>query len=202
MPRQTPSRLFPATAPLKQFHRWFERAKRAGHLLPEAMALATADGRGRPSVRLVLLKDADERGFVFYTNAGSRKGRELRANPRAAAVFHWDRLRLQVRLEGRVESVTEAEADAYWATRPRESQLAALASAQSAELESRAQLVERWRQLRHRYRGKVVPRPRRWTGFRIVADAIEFWTNRDHRLHDRELFVRVSGGWKRKLLQP
>ena len=201
MPRKPPSRPA-ARGPLPQFHRWFDEATRAKHLLPEAMALATADARGRPSVRLVLLKDADERGFVFYTNAGSRKGRELRANPRAAAVFHWDRLRRQVRIEGRVEQVDESEADAYWQTRPRASQLAALASTQSAELESRAQLVERWRELRQRYRGKEVPRPRRWTGFRIIPEAIEFWTNRDHRLHDRELFVRARGGWKRVLLQP
>jgi pyridoxamine 5'-phosphate oxidase len=117
-------------------------------------------------------------------------------------VFHWDRLRKQVRVEGRVESVSPAEVDAYWATRPRESQLAALASAQSREIASRAELVRVWRRLRHRYRGRAVPRPRRWTGYRIVPEAIEFWVHREHRLHDRELFVRTRRGWRRKRLQP
>jgi pyridoxamine 5'-phosphate oxidase len=191
-----------AGAPLARFRRWFAQARAAEQPLAEAMALATADERGRPSVRLVLLKHADEQGFVFYTNAASRKGRELRGNPRAAAVFHWDRLGRQVRVEGRVEMVSAAEADAYWATRPRESQLAALASAQSAALGSRRELLETWRRLRCRHRGADVPRPRDWTGFRIAADAIEFWTHRDHRLHDRELFVRGRQGWKSRLLQP
>lgn len=164
--------------------------------------MATADKRGRPSVRFVLLKQGDDRGFVFFTNAGSRKGRELRANPRAAAAIYWDALGKQVRIEGRIEEVAPSEADAYWITRPRASQLAALASQQSATLASRGELLARWRTLRRRYRGQPVPRPVGWTGFRIVPDAIEFWIHQNHRLHRRELFVRTRSGWKRKLLQP
>ena len=170
--------------------------------LAEAMALATAGRRGTPSVRFVLLKAADRRGFVFFTDGRSRKGRELRARARAAVAFYWNRLGRQVRIEGRVEEVSAAEADAYWATRPRASQLAALASQQSAALASRRSLVERWRELRRRQRRRPVPRPPAWTGFRIVPESIEFWTHREHRLHERELFVRTRAGWKRQLLQP
>ena len=188
--------------PIRRFQRWFAQARAAGMLQPEATALATADALGRPSVRMVLLKRADRNGFVFYTNSRSRKGRELRNNPRAALVIHWDRLAKQVRIEGRVEPVTEAEADAYWATRPRESQLAAVASDQSAPLRSRAALVATWQALARRTRGGPVPRPAHWTGYRIVPSVIEFWTHRDHRLHDRELFLRRRRGWQRMRLQP
>jgi pyridoxamine 5'-phosphate oxidase len=170
--------------------------------LPEAVALATADPSGRPSARIVLLKHADEDGFVFYTNTLSRKGAELAANPRAALAFHWSPLRKQVRVEGRIEPVSQAEADAYWATRPRASCLAALASRQSRPLASRAALLARWRDLRDRHRGKPIPRPRWWSGYRLAPEAIEFWTHREHRLHDRELFTRSRRGWKRALLQP
>jgi pyridoxamine 5'-phosphate oxidase len=151
---------------------------------------------------MVLLKQAGADGFVFYTNGKSRKGRELAANPRAALLFHWDGLGKQVRVEGRVRQVSAAEADAYWATRPRPSQLAALASEQSAPLRSRAQLMARYRALSRRYRNAPVPRPPHWTGYRVVPQAIEFWTHREHRLHDRELFTRAGRGWKRTLLQP
>jgi len=188
--------------PFIQFQHWFTAARRAGIRLPEATALATADARGRPAVRFVLLKGADVRGFVFFTNASSRKGRELRDNPRASLAFHWDALLKQVRVDGHVEPVAPAEVDAYWTTRPRESQLAARVSRQSARLTSRAQLLARWQSLRHRYRGKDVPRPAGWVGYRVVPDTIEFWTHRDHRLHERELFVRTRRGWKRTLLQP
>jgi len=191
-----------ANDPIIQFQHWFTEAQRARIRLPEAMALGTADAQGRPAVRFVLLKSADERGFVFFTNAGSRKGAELRENPRASLAFYWDEILRQVRVDGRVEPVAPAEVDAYWMTRPRESQLAALASRQSATLTSHAQLLGRWEALRHRYRGKDVPRPAGWVGYRVVPEAIEFWTHRDHRLHERELFVRTRGGWKRKLLQP
>jgi pyridoxamine 5'-phosphate oxidase len=170
--------------------------------LPEAMALATATPRGAPSVRFVLLKSADARGFVFFTNAVSPKGEDLAANPRAALTFYWAPLGRQVRVAGRVEAVSPAEADAYWATRPRASRLAALASRQSARLGSRTALEARWRGLRRRYRGRPVPRPPTWTGFRVVPDAIEFWTHRAHRLHDRELFLRTRRGWRRLRLQP
>jgi pyridoxamine 5'-phosphate oxidase len=188
--------------PIARFQRWFTQAKRAGVPLPEAVALATADARGRPAVRYVLLKQSDGRGFVFYTNAASRKGRELRANARAALVVYWDAIGKQVRIDGRIIEVAAAEADAYWAMRPRESQLAALASRQSAPLVSRDVLVARWESLRRKHAHHAVPRPRGWTGYRLIPDAIEFWTRGDHRLHHRELFVRTRAGWKQRLLQP
>jgi pyridoxamine 5'-phosphate oxidase len=191
-----------AVDPIARFQRWFAQARAAGILQPEAMAVATADAAGRPSVRMVLLKQADRNGFVFYTNGRSRKGRELRANPRAALVIHWDRLGKQVRIEGHVGEVSDAEADAYWTSRPRPSQLAALASEQSAPLATRAALVTKWRALARRYRGAPVPRPPHWTGYLLVPAAIEFWTHREHRLHDRELFTRQRSGWKRTRLQP
>ena len=191
-----------ADDPFIQFQHWFSEAQHAGIRLPEAMALATADAQGRPSVRFVLLKGADDRGFVFFTNAGSRKGAELRDNPRASLAFYWDEILKQVRIDGRVELVAPSEVDAYWTTRPRESQLAARASRQSAPIKSHAELLARWETLRHKYRGKDVPRPTGWLGYRVVPDAIEFWTHRDHRLHERELFVRTRRGWKRALLQP
>jgi pyridoxamine 5'-phosphate oxidase len=191
-----------AVDPIARFQRWFTQARAAGIRQPEALAVATADAAGRPSVRMVLLKQADRDGFVFYTNGRSRKGRELRANPRAALVVHWDRLGKQVRIEGRVREVSDAEADAYWTSRPRPSQLAALASEQSAPLATRAALVAKWRALARRYTGAPVPRPPHWTGYRLVPAAIEFWTHREHRLHDRELFTRQRSGWKRMLLQP
>ena len=190
------------TDPLARFQRWFAQARRARIELPEAMALATADADGRPSVRFVLLKQADARGFVFFTDGRSRKGRDLAANPHAALVFYWDPIRRQVRVEGRVERVSPAEADAYWATRPRASRLAASISRQSTTLPSRAWLVARWEALRRRYRGRPVPRPPTWTGFRVVPDRIEFWVHRARWLHDRELFVRSRRGWSRRLLQP
>jgi pyridoxamine 5'-phosphate oxidase len=188
--------------PLIRFQHWFTEAERAGVPQPEAMALATVDREGQPTVRFVLLKSADERGFVFFTNARSRKGKELHDNPRAALVFYWNPLGRQVRIDGRVEPVSPVEVDAYWVTRPRESQLAAIASRQSAQLSSHASLLARWEKLRHKYRGRNIPRPRHWTGFRVVPEMIEFWTHRDHRLHERELFVRTRRGWKRTLLQP
>lgn len=188
--------------PIARFHRWFAAARAAQLGQPEAMALATADRRGRPSVRMVLLKHAGTDGFVFYTSALSRKGRELQANPRAALAFHWDALGKQVRIEGRVVPVDAAEADAYWASRQRASQLGALASAQSAPVADRSVLLARWRALRRRWARESIPRPPHWTGYRVVPEAIEFWTHRDHRLHDRELFTRTRRGWTRVRLQP
>ncbi len=166
------------------------------------MALATADKRGRTSVRYVLLKQADDRGFVFYTNLLSRKGRELLANPYAAAAIHWPLLRRQVRIEGRIEIVSNQEADTYWETRPRLSQLGAVASRQSAPLTSRDVLTERWLRLEMRYRDQGVPRPKNWTGVRILPERIEFWEEEEHRLHRRDLYVRGERGWRRTLLQP
>jgi pyridoxamine 5'-phosphate oxidase len=153
-------------------------------------------------VRFVLLKHADARGLVFFTDGRSRKGRELGANPRAALALYWHTTGRQVRIEGAVEAVSAAEADAYWATRPRPSRLAASASHQSAALGSRARLMARWRRLGRAYRGRPVPRPPAWTGFRVRPDRVEFWRHRAHRLHERELFLRTSRGWRRRLLQP
>jgi len=188
--------------PLSRFHRWFREAARAGVEQPEAMALATADAHGRPSVRFVLLKQADENGFVFYTDSRSRKGKDLAENRYASAVFYWHPTGKQVRIAGPVEEVSAEEANRYWSTRPRPSQLAATASWQSARLLERAELVERWRELRRRFRGKAIPRPPQWIGYRIVPEIIEFWVRRNHRLHHRELFRRTRQGWKSTLLQP
>jgi pyridoxamine 5'-phosphate oxidase len=188
--------------PVRQFVRWFRRAQRAGTPLAEAVALATTSRTGAPSVRMVLLKGVDARGFVFFTDARSRKGSDLRANPRAALAFHWQRLGRQVRIAGRVTPVSAAEADAYWETRPRASRLAASVSHQSAPLASRALLLARWRALARRTGAGPIPRPATWTGFRVVPEEIEFWTHQAHRLHHRELFVRARRRWTRRLLQP
>ncbi len=188
--------------PIAHFNRWFRAAVSAGAPLPEAMALATADTRGRPSVRYMLLKHADARGFVFYTNLASRKGPELLANRHAAMAFYWDAIGKQVRVEGRVELVPAEEADAYWATRPRDSQLAGAVSRQSQPIASHALLLQRWRLLRRELGSQDVPRPDGWTGFRLIPRRVEFWTRGDHRLHRRELYTRTKSGWKQLLLQP
>jgi pyridoxamine 5'-phosphate oxidase len=188
--------------PIAKFIRWFDDARRAGIPNYEAMALATGARGGKTSVRFVLLKGIDERGFVFFTDARSRKGREVRGNPRASLAIYWQPKGRQVRVEGRVEEVPPAQADAYWSTRPRQSQLAASASYQSNRLRSRAGLLARFARLARKFRGREVPRPPLWTGFRVCPDAIEFWTHREHRLHDRELYLRRGRGWRRNLLQP
>ncbi len=188
--------------PIDLFNKWFDQAQRSGIFQPETMALATSDPKGRMSVRFVLLKSATEDGMVFYTNALSRKGVEMAANPRAAIAFWWDRIGKQVRAEGRIAPVTEAEADEYWHSRPRGSQLASSASAQSEPLKARRRLVARMKRLGQKFRGKDVPRPPHWIGYRLIPEQIEFWTMRAHRLHERELFLRNGKGWKRKLLQP
>jgi pyridoxamine 5'-phosphate oxidase len=190
------------TDPILRFRRWLGDAERSGAPLPEAMALATATADGRPSLRMVLLKQADGRGFTFYTDARSRKGRELRANAHAAATFHWSALGRQVRIEGRVEELSDADADAYWMTRPRGSQLSGATSYQSRVLASRGQLSARRAVTARRYAGGEVPRPAEWRGFRIVPEVIEFWTHRDDRLHHRELFTRGARGWRATLLEP
>lgn len=190
------------TDPFVRFRRWFRDAQRSGAPLPEAMALATATRKGVPSLRMVLLKQLDANGFVFFTDARSRKGRELRANPHAALTFHWTAMGRQVRIEGRVVELGDAEADAYWVTRPRGSQLSAATSQQSRTLARRALLITRRNQLARRYADGSIPRPAEWRGFRIVPDAIEFWTHRDDRLHHRELFRRSARGWRTTLLEP
>ena len=166
------------------------------------MALATTKANGTPSVRYVLLRGIDARGFVFYTDARSRKGAELRGNPRAALALYWNAIGKQVRMEGTVEEVEPALADAYWASRDRGKRLAAIASTQSAPLARRADLIARFRRLGRLYGSKEVPRPARWTGFRVVARSIELWTNRADRLHHRELYTLRRGKWQRRLLQP
>jgi pyridoxamine 5'-phosphate oxidase len=166
------------------------------------MALATADSAGRPSVRMVLLKGHGPDGFVFYTNADSRKGGELAANSHAALLFHWKSLRRQVRVEGPVSEVTSAEADAYFASRSRDSQLGAHASLQSEALDARETFERRYAEMSAYYEGGPVPRPQRWTGFRVLADRIEFWSDRPHRLHERRLFTRAGDGWNEGLLYP
>lgn len=191
-----------ATDPHRMFQEWFALAQESEPNDPNAMALATADASGRPSVRMVLLKGQDERGFVFYTNKDSRKGIELEANAHAALLFHWKSLRRQVRIEGPAMSVTVEEADAYFATRSRDSQLGAWASDQSRPLDRRETFEARYEEMRLRFEGRPVPRPPRWSGFRVVPERIEFWTDRAHRLHERRLFTRSPGGWTEGLLYP
>jgi pyridoxamine 5'-phosphate oxidase len=187
---------------LARFRRWYRRAESAGELRCDAMALGTVGSGGDVSVRMVLVKDVDARGFVFFTCTRSRKGRDLEARPRAAATFHWPTLGRQVRIEGAVERVTDAEADAYWSTRPRGSQLSAATSQQSEPIDARSTLVRRRAALAKRLAGGPVPRPPEWSGFRIVPERIEFWTQREDRLHQRELFTRSRRGWTQQLLQP
>ena len=188
--------------PIVRFNKWFEEARRAKAPLAESMALATAARDGHVSVRYLLLKQADDHGFVFYTDRRSRKGRELRENPRASLAFYWDATGKQVRVDGRIEEVSADEADAYWATRPRQSRLSGSVSRQSAKLNDRADLVAAVNHLRKALKGSDIPRPAYWTGFRLRPEEIEFWTRRSHRLHERELFVRTPRGWERRLLQP
>jgi pyridoxamine 5'-phosphate oxidase len=191
-----------ASDPLEQFRSWFEAA---GAMLetPEAMALATATPDGAPSVRMVLLKQFDERGLVFYSHYTSRKGRELAANPQAALLLHWSPLGRQVRVEGRVERLPEEESDAYFASRPRDAQVGAVASRQSAPLGSRAELHERLAELEDDLVGGPVPRPPTWGGFLLFPSAWEFWQHRDSRLHDRFRYEREpSGAWRIQRLFP
>lgn len=190
------------TDPFVQFDAWFQEAIAAEPTLPEAMTLATVSADGRPSTRLVLLKAHDPRGFVFYTNFNSAKGQELLGNPNASLCFHWKALRRQVRIDGPAAPVSDDEADAYFASRPRGSQIGAWASEQSAPVESRAILEDRVRELETRYDGEDVPRPPHWSGFRLVPARIEFWTDRPDRLHDRQVFDRDGAGWRETRLQP
>jgi len=188
--------------PFELFNNWFTEAQATEPNDPEAMALATADSTGRPSLRMVLMKDHGSAGFTFYTNEESDKGRDLAKNPRAALLFHWKSLRRQVRAEGPVEVVSEAEADAYFATRGRESQLGSWASDQSRPLDSRATFEARFEKAQERFAGTDVPRPPYWLGYRLTPERIEFWTDRPHRLHERRLFTRSGSGWDESLLYP
>lgn len=189
--------------PLALFDAWLAAARAGEPNDPEAMALATVGADGRPSVRMVLLKGFDARGFTFHTNLDSRKGGELAANPAAALLFHWKSLRRQVRIEGRVESTGAGEADAYFATRSRGSQLSAWASDQSRPLASRAAFEARYAETKARFEGGDVPRPPYWAGLRLVSDRVEFWSDREFRMHERRLFTRqADGGWREGLLYP
>jgi len=169
---------------------------------PTAFALATVSADGQPSVRILLLKDVDKRGFTFYTNLESRKGRELAENRRAAMNFHWAQLERQVRIEGRVTGVSDADADAYFATRPRGSQIGAWASRQSRSIERPGDLEARVAEFEKKFEGQNVPRPPHWSGFRLEPTAIEFWKGKPSRLHDRQLFLKDGDGWKMQTLYP
>lgn len=188
--------------PIARFGELLERARQTDILEPTAMALATADAEGRPAVRMVLLKGFDQSGFVFFTNLESRKALDLAGNPRAALCFHWQPLEMQVRVEGRVTPVSEEEADAYFASRPRGSQIGAWASQQSRPLTAREELEERILETEARYAGLAVPRPAFWSGFRVAPERIEFWSGRPSRLHDREVYHAAEDGWRVERLYP
>jgi pyridoxamine 5'-phosphate oxidase len=190
-----------APNPFDQFGTWFAEAADAVRV-PEAMALATSGPDCRPSLRMVLMKSWDERGFVFFTQYGSRKADELESNPRAGLLFHWDELGRQVRLEGRVDRVSAADSDAYFATRPFGARIAALASHQSEPVASRDELDRRFRQLADAHGDGDVPRPESWGGYRLGPEVFEFWQNRDDRLHDRLRYRLVEGAWQLERLQP
>ena len=191
-----------ATDPFQLFDDWFAEARASEPNDAEAMALATADALGQPSVRMVLLKGHGPDGFVFYTNEESAKGSQLAADPQAALLFHWKSLRRQVRVEGVVERVSGAEADAYFASRGRDSQLGAWASDQSRPLDNRAHFEARFEEMKQRFDGQDVPRPPHWGGYRVVPRRIEFWSDRAHRLHERRLFTLDNDGWSEGLLYP
>lgn len=194
------------TAPEDPFARFGEvlEQARARDDIPEpnALSLATVGEHGRPSCRIVLLRGFDQRGFVFYTNLRSHKGNDLAANPHTALCFHWQPLEVQVRVEGPAQQVSDAEADGYFASRPRGSQIGAWASLQSAPLESRAQLEDRVREIEARFNGQPVPRPPFWSGFRVVPERIEFWYGQPSRLHHRDVYTRHESGWTIHQLYP
>ncbi len=197
----------PAGDPFGLFDEWLTEAKASEINDPTAMALATASAGGAPSVRMVLLKGhgpdlGQGGGFVFYTNQESRKAGEIAANPQAALLFHWKSLRRQIRIEGQLESVPAADADAYFASRARDSQLGAHASDQSAPMGDRREFLDRFEDVRKRYEGKPVPRPEHWGGYRLVPQAMEFWHDRPFRLHERRRFTRRGGSWASTLLYP
>lgn len=192
-----------ATDPMSQFRLWFEQALAAQIPQPNAMTIASATPEGKPSARMVLLKDFDERGFVFYTNYNSNKGKQLAANPWVALVFWWIELERQVRIEGQVEKISAQESDAYFYSRPRDSQLGALASPQSQVIPSREALSQRLEELNATYANQTIPRPENWGGFRVKPTVIEFWQGRPNRLHDRLRYrCNEDGSWLIERLAP
>ncbi len=188
--------------PLEQFRAWFEEAKTTESLLPEAMSVASVGADGRPSSRMVLLKEADERGFVFYTNLGSRKGQEIGANASVALLFHWKSLKRQIRIEGNAEPVADEEADAYFASRDRGAQIGAWASDQSRPMEGRFDLEKRVAQFTAKFGIAKIDRPPFWSGLRVVPDRYEFWNDGRFRLHERLIYIRNGGDWRTERLYP
>lgn len=189
--------------PIAEYQKLFARAlPQEGEKCATAATLATADLEARPAARVVLIKHVDDRGFVFYTNLESRKARELGRNPRAALCVYWSSLDKQVRVEGTVEPVSEEEADSYFDSRPRGSQLGAWTSKQSAPLAARKELMARYLKIQARFAGKKIPRPQFWGGFRLIPDRVEIWHNQTHRLHDRFLYLRSEAGWSVQRLYP
>lgn len=188
--------------PLELFDAWYAEARTSEINDSNAVALATSDSAGQLGLRMVLLKGHGPDGFVFYTNQEGRKAADIAANPQAALLFHWKSLRRQIRIEGPVTTVTAAEADAYFATRGRDSQLGAWASDQSRPLDSRATFEARFAEMQARFDGGPVPRPPYWSGYRVTPRSIEFWQDREHRLHERRLFTRAGDGWLEGMLYP
>lgn len=185
-----------------RFEEWYAEARASGLTYPDAMTLATADTNGQPSARVVLLKAHDTRGFTFFTNFTSRKSQQIKINPRAALCLYWEPLGKQVRIEGRIEPTSEAESDAYFATRPRDSQIGAWASLQSSAMQDRDDLKTRFAEIAARYEGQNIPRPPHWGGWRVVPHRIEFWEEAPHRLHRRDVYTRTADGWMDEMLYP
>lgn len=190
------------TDPFALFDEWLAEAAAREPNEPEAMTIATTGADGQPSARMVLLKAHGPEGFTFYTHEQSAKGQDLAENPRAAILFHWKSLCRQIRIEGSIARVSDAEADAYFATRSRDARIGAWASDQSRPLDSRETFERRFEEVKRRYEGQDVPRPTGWIGYRVVPDRFEFWTAREHRLHERRQFTRSGDGWSEGLLYP